>query len=108
MLEDRNGPLKVPIRRSPAIAKCLTLFYPDGSTSYRCPALVQLVDVHFFSSSPGVEDRTKQAPAHSRKGWLLPHSHVLNIGGESSRLREFLSQQHLAASPEEAGDNYPV
>ena len=43
---------------------------------------------------------------------LLHHSHVLNIRGESFRLREkrpaglFPSQQHLAASPEEAGDNY--
>ena len=42
---------------------------------------------------------------------LLHHSHVLNIRGESFRLREkrraglFPSQQHLAASPEEAGDN---
>ncbi len=43
---------------------------------------------------------------------LLHHGHVLNIRGESFRLREkrqaglFPSQQHLAASPEEAGDNY--
>ena len=43
---------------------------------------------------------------------LLHHSHVLNIRGESFRLREkrqaglFPSQQHLAASPEKAGDNY--
>ena len=43
---------------------------------------------------------------------LLHHSHVLNIRGESFRLREkrqaglFPSQQHLAASPEGAGDNY--
>ena len=43
---------------------------------------------------------------------LPHHSHVLNIRGESFRLREkrqaglFPSQQHLAASPEEAGDNY--
>ena len=42
---------------------------------------------------------------------LLHHSHALNIRGESFRLREkrpaglFPSQQHLAASPEEAGDN---
>ena len=42
---------------------------------------------------------------------LLHHSHVLNIRGESFRLREkrpaglFPSQQHLAASPEEVGDN---
>ena len=50
---------------------------------------------------------------------LLHHSHVLNIQGRASglgknaRLREkrqaglFPSQQHLAASPEGAGDNYP-
>ena len=43
---------------------------------------------------------------------LLHHSHVLNIRGESFRLREkrqaglFPSQQHLASSLEEAGDNY--
>ena len=43
---------------------------------------------------------------------LLHHSHVLNIRGESFRLREkrqaglFASQQHPAASPEGAGDNY--
>ncbi len=43
---------------------------------------------------------------------LLHHSHVLNIRGESFRLREkrqaglFPSLQHLAASPEEAGDNH--
>ena len=43
---------------------------------------------------------------------LLHHSHVLNIRGESFRLMEkrqaglFPSQQHLAASPEEAGNNY--
>ena len=43
---------------------------------------------------------------------LLHHSHVLNIRGESFRLRVkrqaglFPSQQHLAASPEEAADNY--
>ena len=43
---------------------------------------------------------------------LLHHSHVLDIRGESFGLREkrqaglFPSQQHLAASPEEAGDNY--
>ena len=43
---------------------------------------------------------------------LLHHSHVLNIRGESFRLREkrqaglFPSQQHLAASPEGSGDNY--
>ena len=43
---------------------------------------------------------------------LLHHSHVLNIRGESFRLREkrqaglFPSQQHPAASPEGAGDNY--
>ena len=43
---------------------------------------------------------------------LLHHSHVLNIRGESFRLREkrqaglFPSQQHLVASSEEAGDNY--
>ena len=42
----------------------------------------------------------------------LGRGHVLNIRGESFRLREkrqaglFPSQQHLAASPEEAGDNY--
>ncbi len=44
---------------------------------------------------------------------LLHHSHVLNIRGESYRLREksqsgmFPSQQHLRATPEKAGDNYP-
>ena len=44
---------------------------------------------------------------------LLHHSHVLNIRGESYRLREkrqsglFPSQQHLRATPERAGDNYP-
>ena len=43
---------------------------------------------------------------------LPHHSHVLNIRGESFRLREkrqaglFPSQQHPAASPEGAGDNY--
>ena len=43
---------------------------------------------------------------------LLHHSHVLNIRGESYRLREkrqaglFPSQQHISAAPEEAGDNY--
>ena len=43
---------------------------------------------------------------------LLHHSHVLNIRGESYRLREkrqaglFPSQQHITATPEEAGDNY--
>ncbi len=43
---------------------------------------------------------------------LLRHSHVLNIHGESYRLREkrqaglFPSQQQLNATPEEAGDNY--
>ena len=43
---------------------------------------------------------------------LLHHSHVLNIRGESYRLREkrqagpFPSQQHLSATPEEAGGNY--
>ena len=43
---------------------------------------------------------------------LLHHSHVLNIRGESYRLREkrqaglFPSQQHISAAPQEAGDNY--
>ena len=43
---------------------------------------------------------------------LLHHSHVLNIRGESYRLREkrqaglFPSQQHLTVSQEQAGDNY--
>ena len=43
---------------------------------------------------------------------LLHHSHVLNIRGESYRLREkrqaglLPSQHHLNAPPEEAGDNY--
>ncbi len=43
---------------------------------------------------------------------LLHHSHVLNIRGESNRLREkrqaglFPSQQHLAASPVGAGVNH--
>ena len=43
---------------------------------------------------------------------LLHHSHVLNIRGESYRLREkrqaelFPSQQHISAAPEEAGHNY--
>ena len=43
---------------------------------------------------------------------LLHHSHVLNIRGESYRLREkcqaglFPSQQHISAAPEEAGVNY--
>ena len=43
---------------------------------------------------------------------LLHHSHVLNIRGDSYRLREkrqaglFPSQQHLATSPEGASDNY--
>ena len=43
---------------------------------------------------------------------LLHHSHVLNIRGESYRLREkrqaglFPSQQHISAASEEAGDNY--
>ena len=43
---------------------------------------------------------------------LLHHSHVLNIRGESYRLREkrqaglFPSQQQLGAATEEAGDNY--
>ena len=43
---------------------------------------------------------------------LLHHSHVRNIRRESYRLREkhqaglLPSQQHLAASPEGAGDNY--
>ena len=45
---------------------------------------------------------------------LLHHSHVINIRGESYRLREkrqaglFPSQQHLAASPEAASDNTPT
>ena len=45
---------------------------------------------------------------------LLHHSHVLNIRGESYRLREkrqaglFPSQQQLGAMPEEAGDNYRI
>ena len=44
---------------------------------------------------------------------LLHHSHVLNIRGESYRLREkrqaglFPSQQLLGGTPEEAGDNHP-
>ncbi len=43
---------------------------------------------------------------------LLHHSHILNIRGESYRLREkrqaglFLSQQHITAAPEEAGVTY--
>ena len=43
---------------------------------------------------------------------LLHHSHVLNIRGESYRLREkrqaglFPSQHHISAASEEAGDNY--
>ncbi len=43
---------------------------------------------------------------------LLHHSHVLNIRGESYRLREkrqaglFPSQQYVSAPSEEAGDNY--
>ena len=43
---------------------------------------------------------------------LLHHSHVLNIRGESYRLKEkrqaglFPSQQLLSATPEEAGGNY--
>ena len=43
---------------------------------------------------------------------LLHHSHVLNIRGESYRLREkrqaglFPSQHQLNTAPEEAGDNY--
>ncbi len=43
---------------------------------------------------------------------LLHHSHVLNIRGESYRLREkrqaglFPSQKHISAASEEAGDNY--
>ncbi len=46
-------------------------------------------------------------------GPVADHSHVLNILGESFRLREkrqlglFPSQQYLAVPPEEAGDNYP-
>ena len=45
-------------------------------------------------------------------GRLLHHSHVLNIRGESYRLKEkrqpglFPSHQQLNATPEEAGDNY--
>ena len=44
---------------------------------------------------------------------LLHHSHVLNIRGESYRLREkrqaglFPSLQQLGGTPEEAGDNHP-
>ena len=44
---------------------------------------------------------------------LLHHSHVLNIRGESYRLREkrqaglFPSQQHVSATSDEAGDNHP-
>ena len=44
---------------------------------------------------------------------LLHHSHVLNIRGESYRLREkrqaglFPSLQQLRPAPEEVGDNYP-
>ena len=44
---------------------------------------------------------------------LLHHSHVINIRGESYRLREkrqaglFPSLQQLGATPEEAGDNHP-
>ena len=42
---------------------------------------------------------------------LPHHSHVLNIRGESFRLREkrqagLFPSQHLNAAPEEAGDNY--
>ena len=43
---------------------------------------------------------------------LLHHSHVLNIRGESYRLREkrqvglFPPQHHISAASEEAGDNY--
>ncbi len=43
---------------------------------------------------------------------LPHHSHVLNIRGESYRLREkrqaglFPSQHHISAASEEAGDNY--
>ena len=43
---------------------------------------------------------------------LLHHSHMLNIRGESNRLREkrqaglFPSQQHINATLEEAGVNY--
>ena len=44
---------------------------------------------------------------------LLHHSHLINIQGESYRLREkrqaglFPSLQQLGATPEEAGDNHP-
>ena len=44
---------------------------------------------------------------------LLHHSHVLNIRGESYRLREkdqaglFPSQQQLNATPQEAGESNP-
>ena len=44
---------------------------------------------------------------------LLHHSHVLNIRGESYRLREkrqaglFPSMQQLSSSPEETGESYP-
>ena len=43
---------------------------------------------------------------------LLHHSHVLNVRGESYRLREKRqaglspSQQHLGTGPAEASDNY--
>ena len=43
---------------------------------------------------------------------LLHHNHLLNIHSENFRLQQqcqaglFPSQQHLATSPEEAGDNY--
>ena len=52
---------------------------------------------------------------HHAVGWLrrlLHRSHVLNICGESYRLREkrqaglFPSHQQLSAAPEEAGDNH--
>ena len=93
-----------PYHRESATA-CFTLV----SARYERGSIIITASKGFGEWGELLGDRVTASAALDR---LLHHSHVLNVRGESCRLREkrqaglFPSQQQPDATPEEAGDNY--
>ena len=93
-----------PYHRESATA-CFTLV----SARYERGSIILTANKGFGERGELLGDSVTSSAALDR---LLRHSHILNIHGESYRLREkrqaglFPSHQQLNATPEEAGDNY--
>ena len=86
-----------------------TAFFTLVSARYERGSIILTSNKGFGEWGELLGDNVIASPVLDR---LLHHSHILNVRGESYRLREkrqaglLPSQQHLNTAPEEAGDNH--